>query len=560
MTSFFKSILKVGCVLVISGHAVNSQTAQQQGLASTTQVLDTSVLFAIGAREAEQAIRGSFGWPTFQEGFVERVYFRFDPDGYARFSASPRLDEDVFEVICAESSTACIARKQGFEIGLTAEGKVQLKIADITPQDSFHVADRKSELPVPPSVLEPLDARLETLLASSAHLVVKRELETIQRISLSGFSAVSTYLRWVAQGQSPRVFPRGWPVPAQIETLQTGGLTQPGAWDTPTFGPQKVQTTYSQVNQASGGFSGRSFGNQNTLQAQNNVRSFGQTLGTANGNTAANYGGASFGQNALGVDQAGTSLQGMNQVNAMVQSLQNELDQLRSMQTQAGASGSSSLDELSEGFAQQAQARNLSEPHGYGTDFDQSRNLSQVGSLQADFGQMGSPQTFPNAGSVFGQQTLTVLDQRMSALEQAVWQMNRTLMTELQNLKFAQQSNVRDAVPSMTAQTQSETPGAVGKMDALERLLVERLGARDPLPTAPVGQVGLSTASEPAESEREFVMDLLKQLEGTDVASDPAVEQIAEVEGDNTGGGYVSLADYLNQVLESETKKTHRRE
>ena len=45
-------------------------------------ILDTSILFAIGAREARQELRGSFGWPTFQEGLVEGVYFRFDPDGY----------------------------------------------------------------------------------------------------------------------------------------------------------------------------------------------------------------------------------------------------------------------------------------------------------------------------------------------------------------------------------------------------------------------------------------------------------------------------------------------
>ena len=74
--------------------------APEDSFASENAVLDTSILFAIGAREARQELRGAFGWPTFQEGLVEGVYFRFDPDGYARFAPTPRLDTDVFEVIC----------------------------------------------------------------------------------------------------------------------------------------------------------------------------------------------------------------------------------------------------------------------------------------------------------------------------------------------------------------------------------------------------------------------------------------------------------------------------
>ena len=99
MRHFFKTVTVVAFIGLFCGNGVNAQSAQQEGISSTTQILDTSVLFAIGAREAEQALRGAFGWPTFQEGFVDQVYFRFDPDGYARFSPSPRLDEDVFEVI-----------------------------------------------------------------------------------------------------------------------------------------------------------------------------------------------------------------------------------------------------------------------------------------------------------------------------------------------------------------------------------------------------------------------------------------------------------------------------
>ena len=195
-------------ILTLCGFAGFSY-AQTQPVVNTTKILDTSVLFAIGAREAEQVLRGSFGWPTFQEGFVEDVYFRFDPDGYARFSISPRLDEDVFEVICAESSTACIAQKLSLRIGLTQNNAIHLQIDGISPNDRLFLSDRTNELPLPNSVLEPLDARLEALFAAGGDLIVTREVETIPVISLAGFSEVTNYLRWVAPGQDPLPFPLG---------------------------------------------------------------------------------------------------------------------------------------------------------------------------------------------------------------------------------------------------------------------------------------------------------------------------------------------------------------
>ena len=199
-------------------NVASAQGGSLEGTESSTAILDTSIPFAIGAREGEQTIRGSFGWPTFQEGFVEGVYFRFDPDGYARFSTSPRLDEDVFEVTCQNATTICIAKKHGLEIGLTAQGKPQIRISGITPIDKFFISDRKSELPLPNTILGPIYQRLEALLSSGGDLIIRRELETLQTLSLSGFSATVTYLRWVAQNQASFVFPRGWPAPSQ----QTG--------------------------------------------------------------------------------------------------------------------------------------------------------------------------------------------------------------------------------------------------------------------------------------------------------------------------------------------------
>jgi hypothetical protein len=528
--TIFKKLVGLGCALSLLPSALSGQSLQQQGIASTTQILDTSVLFAIGAREAEQALRGSFGWPTFQEGFVDRVYFRFDPDGYARFSTSPRLDEDVFEIICAESSTACLAKKPSLEVGLTVEGKIQIKIADITPQDTFFVSDRKSELPLPPTILEPLDARLETLLASGGHLVVKREVETVQEISLAGFSAVSTYLRWVAQGQSPRVFPRGWPVPAQVNAMQVGGLTQSDSWIAPNAGPQQGQTTFSQAQF-----------NQNT---QPQVR---QLQPVQNGALGGQIGtsqaiGGDFLQQYAGVDPAQST----------IQALQRELALLRASQGGAVQSGTTpAVDDVAIGFAQQAQARDLHSPVGFGTGLGVDVEQTLQATSQSEFARPIARNPVPEMVGV-DYRTLNALEMRLFALETSIVEMRTALITELRGMNAKPAgTTVRPLIVEPTP-VEAVAKDAPESMEALERLLLERLSKRDPLPT--VAETVVETSTPAGQSlERTQIMELLKQLEpqGTEdaVVVQEAVDPVAEAPA---SGGFVTLSDYINQVLKSE--------
>ena len=84
---------------------------------------------------------------------------------------------------------------------------------------------------MPNTILGPIDQRLETLLSSGGELIIRRELEKLQVLSLSGFSATVTYLRWVAQNQASFVFPRGWPAPSQQTGPKNNGLTLPGTWN-----------------------------------------------------------------------------------------------------------------------------------------------------------------------------------------------------------------------------------------------------------------------------------------------------------------------------------------
>ncbi len=205
----------------------------QDSFASENAILDTSVLFAIGATEARQSLRGAFGWPTFQEGLVSGVYFRFDPDGYARFSPSPRLDTDVFEVICRPRTYSCMGRKPGLSVLRTTRGEIQLQFDEVLEGDAFFVSEGISEIQLPNRILQPLSFQLETLLSSGGELVVRRGGNEISRVSLQGFTAVATYLRWVAAGQDYTVMPAGWPVPQQLETGAQAPVTRPTSWNSP---------------------------------------------------------------------------------------------------------------------------------------------------------------------------------------------------------------------------------------------------------------------------------------------------------------------------------------
>jgi len=227
-------------LLPVIAHA---QIAQQDPAAervfdSANAILDTSIPFAIGARQAQQSLRGAFGWDTFQEGLVGGVYFRFDPDGYARFSVSPRLDTDVFEVICRPRTYACEARKGTMQVILDARGRIQLKFDQITAGDSLFISEGVSELQLPERVLQPLDQRLEALLMAGGDLVIRRSDQEVAAISLQGFGAVVSYLRWVAARQDYTVLPRDWPVPNSAN--DTGTLTQAGSWNSPMPQPQRV--------------------------------------------------------------------------------------------------------------------------------------------------------------------------------------------------------------------------------------------------------------------------------------------------------------------------------
>lgn len=229
-------------LIAVGGSLVQAQSSpvpprSEEAFTSENAIADTTIPFAIGASEARQSLRGAFGWPTFQEGLVEGVYFRFDPDGYARFSPNPRLDVDVFEVVCKSRTNECMGRKGGLSVLLTHTGQLQLKLDDAMQGDTFFLSEGISEIQVPERVLMPLDSQMETLLGTATEIVVRRGGEEVSRYSLRGFVATSSYLRWIRHEQDYSVLPRNWPVPnARSQTEAT--ITAQSGWDSPMPRPQ----------------------------------------------------------------------------------------------------------------------------------------------------------------------------------------------------------------------------------------------------------------------------------------------------------------------------------
>ncbi|MCX7560507.1 hypothetical protein OS190_13100 [Sulfitobacter sp. F26204] len=245
----YKHIATVFMLGLLTLAPLRSQAQQASSppdtFASENAILDTSIPFAIGAREARQELRGAFGWATFQEGLVEGVYFRFDPDGYARFAPTPRLDEDVFEVICRPRTLSCMGRKQELSMFLNTRGQLELRIEGTQPGDQFFMAEGLNEIQLPNRILQPLEDGLETLLGSGGELIMRRNEAEAARISLEGFGAVVAYLRWIVARQDYTVLPRGWPVPGAVSN-GSANLTQTPAWLSPMpqpMVPQATQTT-----------------------------------------------------------------------------------------------------------------------------------------------------------------------------------------------------------------------------------------------------------------------------------------------------------------------------
>lgn len=180
-------------------------------------IIDTRKPFARDAVEMDQELRGAFGWPVFQGGVVRGLHFRIDPDGYARFAPTPRLDEDVIEVVCLRNTRVCSARKDRVLLISREDGTIDLIVTDVLPGETVGLRDAGGvERELPPTPL-PVTAVVEEALARSVEIVVRRGTELRATVPIIGLTVVATYLRWVFSGQSDAALPFDWPRSPAIE-------------------------------------------------------------------------------------------------------------------------------------------------------------------------------------------------------------------------------------------------------------------------------------------------------------------------------------------------------
>jgi hypothetical protein len=138
----------------------------------------------------------------------------------------------VFEVTCRSRTVTCEAHKGVLRLNPTSTGQFQLIIEGFIEGEQFYLIEGTTEIQLPAQILEPLDARLETLLSSNGELVIRRNADERARVSLAGFGQTLAYLRWVAARQDYAALPSGWPVPNGVEPVPSR-LTATEAWPNP---------------------------------------------------------------------------------------------------------------------------------------------------------------------------------------------------------------------------------------------------------------------------------------------------------------------------------------
>lgn len=202
---------------IVWGQPTSDET---RAFSSENAIIDTALPFVIGAIEAKQELRSSFGWATYQEGQVNGIYFRFDPDGYARFSPTPRLDTDVFEVICQPGTSLCKGRKKNLSVQINAKSQVKFEIEGFALGDQIFLVDGVEEIELTEILIQPLSPVNELRLRSDGDISIRRGNNEIDRISLKGFSALVTYLKWVFFKQDYSALPSDWPIERIMERGQ----------------------------------------------------------------------------------------------------------------------------------------------------------------------------------------------------------------------------------------------------------------------------------------------------------------------------------------------------
>ncbi len=206
--------LRVGVVCYLFGAPTASLAVESPNLVETITTIDTSIPFAPGAEEHLINVRGPFGQPSFQQGFIEGMHFRIDPDGGALFSRDPRLRNNVFEVECENGITSCIAKRGAVRLSIDTDGLLIFGLDADAAFDAIYLGYGPFDIDQLEDSWKKLNTSLNTVsvdvLAGYDQMVAVKDGKLAQKIPLEGILVVGTYLKWVVDGQPVKVLPASW--------------------------------------------------------------------------------------------------------------------------------------------------------------------------------------------------------------------------------------------------------------------------------------------------------------------------------------------------------------
>ena len=207
-------VRKTALVCCLIGASTALSAEESPNLIETITAIDTSIPFAPGAEEHFINVRGPFGQPSFQQGFVEGMHYRIDPDGGALFSRDPRLRNNVFEVECEDGIASCIAIRGVVRLSIDTEGLLVFGLDADSAFDAIYVGYGSFDADQPEGNWKKLNTSLDTvsvdILAGYDQMVVVKDGKLAQQIPLEGILVVGAYLKWVVDGQPVKVLPASW--------------------------------------------------------------------------------------------------------------------------------------------------------------------------------------------------------------------------------------------------------------------------------------------------------------------------------------------------------------
>ncbi|HEX2526663.1 MAG TPA: peptidoglycan-binding protein [Geminicoccus sp.] len=159
-------------------------------------MLDTAKPFAEGAAEIEQYLRGPIGWPTYQQGMAGESFYRFDPDGYARFDPTERLDQDHWEVTCTAEPVDCKGQRGLVHLTIGKDGRLGLAVNGAGNDVRYSLDDAEAPAATTAEITRP--DRIGTLFAASRLVPANGT----QALPIDGLEAAAVYVRWAENGQA----------------------------------------------------------------------------------------------------------------------------------------------------------------------------------------------------------------------------------------------------------------------------------------------------------------------------------------------------------------------